>query len=78
VPTSEVLNVIFRDGYWGDRELKAEFMSFMIPLLGLDLSVWNDRGFWDDRSRPFSFFDGDRLVSNVCVYLMDMVVLGRR
>lgn len=72
------MSLTYREDYWDDRERKTAFLNFMIPLFRLDLSPWDKRGFWDHNYRPFSFFDGPCLVSNVCVYSMDMVVLGRR
>jgi predicted acetyltransferase len=35
-------------------------------------------GFWDRKYRPFSFFSGNKLVSNVCVYSMDMTIQGEQ
>jgi ribosomal protein S18 acetylase RimI-like enzyme len=68
----------FCEDYWDNPELKNEFKKFMIQLFGLDLSPWNNAGFWDNQYRPFSYFSGSSLVSNVCVYSMDMTVKGER
>jgi GNAT superfamily N-acetyltransferase len=64
--------------YWDDLGLKREFMDFLIRIHNLDLSLWDRLGYWDRQYRPFSFFSGDTLVSNVCLYSMDMSVLGKR
>lgn len=68
----------FKEDYWDDPQLKNEFIGFLKQIFGLDLTLWNDMGYWDRLYRPFSFFDGDRLVSNVCIYSMDMMVMGKR
>ncbi|MEE9554780.1 MAG: GNAT family N-acetyltransferase [candidate division Zixibacteria bacterium] len=34
--------------------------------------------FWDQKYRPFSYFSGNSLVSNVCVYSMNMTIQGKR
>jgi len=68
----------FRSGYWGDAAARAEFLRFTRQMHRLDLTAWHELGYWDERYTPFSFFDGGRMVSNVCVYLLPMVVAGRQ
>lgn len=68
----------YKENYWNKPELIRELISFLNQIHNLDLTLWNNSGFWDKKYRPFSYFDGDTLVSNACVYSMDMMVLGRR
>ncbi len=72
------MDLTFRENYWNARKLKKAFMDYLVQVFGLDLSLWDKMGFWDQRYRPFSYFNDDSLVSNVCVYSMDMTVQGRR
>lgn len=76
--TNYFMNLSYNENYWDKPELKSAFMKYLVDIFGLDLSLWDDLGFWDNRYRPFSYFDGDLLVSNVCIYSMDMIVLGKR
>ncbi len=71
------MELSFRENYWDVPELKAEFVRFLHRELGLELSLWDRSGFWDAHYRPFSLFFGDTLVSNVCVYSLEMSVAGR-
>ncbi len=73
-----IVNLTLRENYWDSPELKKEFMGFLVQLFDLDLSLWDKMGFWDDRYRPFSYFSDNRVVSNVCVYTMDMTIRGER
>ncbi|MCB9849408.1 MAG: GNAT family N-acetyltransferase [Phycisphaerales bacterium] len=66
----------FRSQYWDDPAAQAEYIRFTRGIHGLDLSAWRDRGFWDEHYVPFSFFEGDRIVSNVSLYLLPMVIAG--
>lgn len=68
----------YRENYWGSAPQKAEFLRFLAEIHNLDLSAWDRLGYWDPLYRPFSFFDGDTLAANVCLYSMDMVVAGQR
>lgn len=72
------MNLSFRENYWDSLELKVEFISFLNRIHRLDLSLWDKMGFWDHNYRPFSYFDGNSLVSNVCVYSMDMTIQGKQ
>ncbi len=68
----------FRTDYWQDHAARAEFQAFIRRIHGLDFTAWERAGYWDRLYRPFSFFDGDRLVASTCLYSMDMVVAGAR
>lgn len=68
----------FRENYWDSPELKRDFISFLTRIFGVDLSPWDKMGFWDNNYRPFSYFGGNSLVSNVCVYTMEMTILGKQ
>lgn len=72
------MNLTFRENYWDSPGLRVEYNRYLSQLFSLDLSRWDEAGFWDNNYRPFSFFDNDRLVANVCVYSLDMVVQGVR
>jgi GNAT superfamily N-acetyltransferase len=73
-----MVNLAFRENYWDYPELKQEFKRFLVQMFRVDLSQWDMSGFWDYRYRPFSYFNGDTLVSNVCIYSMDMTVRGEK
>lgn len=72
------MTLAYRENYWDSPTLKKAFMSFMLRIFGLDLSLWDESGFWDVNYRPFSYFNGNLLVANVCVYSMDMVIRRKR
>ncbi len=72
------MSLEFRTDYWDDRRARAEFQAFIRQIHGLDFSLWQDMGCWDPLYRPFSSFDGERLVASTCLYSMDMVVRGQR
>ncbi|MFQ5607534.1 MAG: GNAT family N-acetyltransferase [Candidatus Zixiibacteriota bacterium] len=67
----------YKENYWDSPVLKAEFISFLERIHGVDLTVWNDMGFWDNDYRPCCYFAGESMVSNVCLYSMDMIVNGK-
>jgi ribosomal protein S18 acetylase RimI-like enzyme len=70
--------LVYRENYWNSAAAKAAYIDFLTQMFNLDLIRWDQSGYWDSNYRPFSYFSDDRLVSNVCVYSLDMVVLGKR
>lgn len=68
----------FRTAYGDDRRARAELERFLHAMHGLDLTRWEEAGYWDERYQPFSLFDGDRIVASACMYSMDLVLEGRR
>ncbi len=76
---SKMEKLTFRSAYWEDHPARDEFKKFLRSMFGLDLTLWEQKGFWDgDLYTPFSLFDDDRIVSSVCLYSMDMVIGGRK
>lgn len=72
------MNLTFRDDYWESSDLRKKLILFVNEIFGLDLTIWDKAGFWDRKYRPFSFFEGDRIVSSLCIYSMDMTILGKK
>ena len=72
----KTVNLTFRYNYWDSPDLKSEFIRFLKHIHNLDLSRWGEAGYWDQKYRPFSFFDGNRIIASLCVYSMEMMVKG--
>lgn len=72
------MNPTFRENYASDLALKRKFIEFLIHIHRLDLSLWDKTGFWDANHRPFSYFEGDKLIASLSVYSMDMTINRQR
>lgn len=70
------MSLSLRTGYWDDLAARGAFKEFLITIHGLDLSEWESAGYWDYAYTPFSFFDGEQVVSSVCVYSLEAVIDG--
>lgn len=67
-----------RTAYWSDPAAKAAFRDLAWEVFGLDFGAWEAGGYWTDRYRPFTYFDGEgRAVASACVNSMSLVVAGR-
>lgn len=68
----------FKSHYWDSLTDKAAFISFVKQIHNLDLTLWDEAGFWDDDFVPFTFFEAGSVISNTCLYLHDAVIQGKR
>ncbi|MCP4251572.1 MAG: GNAT family N-acetyltransferase [bacterium] len=71
------MSLLLRTEYWDDLAARTAFKEFLVTIHGLDLSEWEAAGYWDYAYTPFSFFDGETVVSNVCVYSLEAVINGQ-
>lgn len=71
-------NLIFKTDYWSDPKLKQTAIAFINFIHNLDLSRWDQLGYWDNNYRPFSLFENDKIIAHACLYSMDMMVNGKR
>ena len=67
----------FRSRYFDDLASRELFKQFVVEIHGLDLSLWECEGYWDDDYLPFSFFLEGRLIASTCLYLLPMTVNGQ-
>ena len=65
-----------RSHYFDDPGAKAAFKTFTQEVFGLDFAPWEERGLWDDAYAPYSIFDRETVVANICVYPSVMTVEG--
>lgn len=70
------MELTYRENYFDDLKLKNEFIRFLNLIHNLDLTRWDDSGYWDSNYYPFSFFDKKKIVSNVSVYSIEMNIDG--
>lgn len=45
---------------------------------GIDFEKWYQLGFWNDRYIPYSFIDGEQVISNVSVSIIDIISNGKK
>jgi len=63
--------------YWSDTKAREAFKAFILNIHGLDFREWEAQGYWDSAYTPFSYFKDGKIISSVCIYLLDAVIAGR-
>jgi len=52
------------------------FNQLASETFGIDFEEWYQKGYWNNRYIPYSFANGDRVVANISVNLIDFVMKG--
>ncbi|WP_291565512.1 MULTISPECIES: GNAT family N-acetyltransferase [unclassified Clostridium] len=80
---SEVLLIdgkkyIYKCNYKDDAKLRNSFNSLTEKTYGFNFEQWYEGGYWGDKYIPYSLLDGDKVVSNVSVSIIDFLILGEQ
>lgn len=68
----------FVSNYRDDERIRESFNELTDKTYGFNFRKWFDNGYWNNKYIPYSLLDGDRVVANVSVNIMDFIVLGER
>lgn len=62
--------------YQSNSMLRNSFNELAQKTFGLDFEDWYQNGYWKDKYIPYSVVEGERVIANVSVNLMDMLWNG--
>ncbi|SHJ15925.1 GNAT family N-acetyltransferase [Desulfosporosinus lacus] len=63
-------------GYGKSNELRKSLNDLTQKIFGFDFEQWYQDGYWKNQYIPYSLLDGDKIVSNVSVNIMNFRVYG--
>lgn len=66
---------IYRCNYRDNKMLRSSFDRLTEKTYGFNFKQWYENGYWEDKYIPYSLLDGDEVVSNVSVNIMDFIIL---
>jgi GNAT superfamily N-acetyltransferase len=64
--------------YKNDDRLRGNLNSLTRMVYGFDFEDWFLKGYWGDYYRPYSLLDGDTIVSNISVNVINFLVKGEK
>jgi len=69
----------YRTHYFDDPIAKASFKGYAETVFGLNFSLWESKGLWDNEQYiPFSAFDDETCIASICVYPVEITIDGRK
>lgn len=66
---------IYKCNYKDDSILRNSFNRLTEKTYDFNFEQWYENGYWEDKYIPYSLLDGDKVVSNVSVNIMDFFIL---
>lgn len=69
---------IFTKDYKNNEALRKSFFELATDTFGLSFENWYQKGFWSERYIPFSFVEGDKIIANVSVNILELIINGER
>lgn len=66
----------FTKCYNNYKEHRESFFQLAQQVFGIDFTSWYEQGYWTDKYIPYSFCDGEKVIANVSVNLINLVVNG--
>ncbi|GIO87046.1 GNAT family acetyltransferase [Paenibacillus faecis] len=70
--------LIFTKDYKNNETLRKSFFELATDTFGLSFENWYQKGFWSERYIPFSFVEGDKIIANVSVNILELIMNGER
>ncbi|WP_414705309.1 GNAT family N-acetyltransferase [Pseudobacteroides sp.] len=64
--------------YKNNDQLRNSLNSLTKRIYGFDFEEWYQNGYWKDGYIPYSIVDGNNIVSNVSVNVIDFLVMGEK
>ncbi|MDW4525537.1 GNAT family N-acetyltransferase [Rossellomorea marisflavi] len=68
--------VEFRKNVRENQNLRDSFNQLAEDTFGIHFGQWHARGYWTEKYVPFSYIEGDRVIANVSVNLIDFTIAG--
>lgn len=59
-----------------NKDLRDSFNQLAEDTFGIHFGQWHARGYWTEKYVPFSYIEGDRVIANVSVNLIDFIMAG--
>ena len=68
----------FVSNYRDNERIRESFNELTEKTYGFNFRKWFDNGYWGNKYIPYSLLDGDKVISNVSVNIMDFTILREK
>lgn len=70
--------LIFTKNYKNNDTLRNSFFELAASTFDIHFENWYQHGCWGEGYNPFSFVDGDRIVANASVNILELIIQGEK
>lgn len=61
-----------------NKKIRNAFNTLTRKTYGFDFEEWYQNGYWKDRYIPYALLDGEKVISNVSVNIIDFLIMGEK
>ncbi|MGG4554262.1 GNAT family N-acetyltransferase [Paenibacillus humicus] len=69
---------IFTKDYKHNEPLRKSFFELAANTFDLSFENWYQKGGWSERYIPFSFVEGEKVIANVSVNILELIINGEK
>lgn len=69
---------IFTKDLKNNESLRKSFFELAADTFGLSFENWYQKGGWSERYIPFSFVEGEKVIANVSVNILEFIIHGEK
>lgn len=69
-------DLIFVKDYKTDDNLRSSFFNLAAEVFGIHFDSWYANGFWTKKYIPYSFADGNQIIANASVNVIELIING--
>lgn len=69
---------IFKKDYRNNEALRTSFFELAANTFDIKFENWYQQGCWGERYIPFSFVDGDQVIANASVNILELIIHGEK
>ncbi|WP_339306835.1 GNAT family N-acetyltransferase [Paenibacillus sp. FSL L8-0435] len=70
--------LIFMKNYKNNEVLRKSFFELAVNTFEINFEDWYQQGYWGERYIPYSYVDGDQVIANVSVNILELIIQGEK
>lgn len=70
--------LLFTKNYKNNDTLRTSFFKLAADTFDIDFENWYQHGCWGEGYIPFSFVDGDQVIANASVNILELIIHGEQ
>lgn len=70
--------LIFMKNYKNNEVLRKSFFELAVNTFEINFEDWYQQGYWGERYIPYSYVDGDQVIANVSVNILELIIHGEK
>lgn len=70
--------LIFMKNYKNNEVLRKSFFELAAETFDIDFENWYQQGYWGEGYVPYSYVDGDQVIANVSVNILELIIHGEK